>query len=600
MNNGSNIYNEFNFYDPNNMDIFNYDLEPFFSPLKTFSNEFKDFQYNETNMPVSITSSDSANIKNENNLEQIDNIVSSAQSEIKTLYYQYDFDGIINFLNVSFPFFLNRNQDVLYTLTKMKFFYLILANQKDAALNYYDQSLKLLLKETRRRNWKRKEKVFIKLINNPNILKNKNILDSNYEPFIIELVRELYNFLVEGISFDQMEGTLHNMNTASRKTSESILEGESYSIPSNGQRGMVDLDEFDQRQNTPLTQDQYDNIGNIQENQPNDQCDAEQDIQNLSQFSTKEEFSDFEEEIAEHEACHAQMEEVLPNEIHSVDSITQSNVSTLSSTISKKFNNLDQFVQFSNEQNFKPLTFNPTVLTEDKQSQANNNSLPEFDPIQDASSTFNLHKKTFLPKQKNNEISLQKKLPLLKSFKPKYTKRENIDKKILRRFKFFLKETKWNIKNSDQHFWIMFTSGNLFPPVKYHDNITEENVDFKSFNAKYMLWLFGKIGARELYEEFIKQQGKDVVAELSADYKLTSEVDMKQLENYINNLPFIFDSASLGHCNETNPTAPNPVNDTKAKSMLRRMERSRNFNDLDIGYDDFLSYRRNPFESDEE
>lgn len=152
--------------------------------------------------------------------------------------------------------------------------------------------------------------------------------------------------------------------------------------------------------------------------------------------------------------------------------------------------------------------------------------------------------------QKYNETSLCKILPMLNSFKPKYTKRENIDKKTIRKFRQFVvdqnKQKKFKIQEQvDSNFWILFVNGNLFPPIDFQDMRANERVAFKSLNSHYLLWFFSKSGVKEIYDNFINLQGPEFLQSLIKCYKITDESDKNHLQSYISNLPNIFDLSLL-------------------------------------------------------
>lgn len=169
------------------------------------------------------------------------------------------------------------------------------------------------------------------------------------------------------------------------------------------------------------------------------------------------------------------------------------------------------------------------------------NSKYIINPKLERSSNFYNCRKEYIPHIKQREL-IKNKILLIKNFNPNYTKRANIDKKILRKFKHFLKENNSkNAKNSEilqnlnlqaKQFINKFLSENLFPPVK-----VAENVEFKSFNTSYLLWLFSKGGIAELYELFVKDHGKEVLDTLISDYSLEDDkVSVEHLQNYIYNL----------------------------------------------------------------
>ena len=154
------------------------------------------------------------------------------------------------------------------------------------------------------------------------------------------------------------------------------------------------------------------------------------------------------------------------------------------------------------------------------------------------------------------EQSLFKQLPILSSFKPKYAKRETIDKKILRHFRHFIvsleKSKKLNVSgniNKDSSFYILLINGEVFPPVNIYDYTSCEKIYFKSFNSSFLLWFFSKTGIKELYSKFIDLQGNAFVQEVSCYYNI-KESERNQLANYVNNLPFIFDISLVNKITE--------------------------------------------------
>ncbi len=142
--------------------------------------------------------------------------------------------------------------------------------------------------------------------------------------------------------------------------------------------------------------------------------------------------------------------------------------------------------------------------------------------------------------QKNNNSLRKQKL---KEFQFKFTKRENVDKKIMRKFRKFLKEkSKKNNKEiidilSNSKFWIDFITENLLPPFNY----STEKKEFKSFNTTYMSWVFEHKFSFELYNIFIKLSIKSLCKHFQFIYHLNEEnQEFNQLKIYLNNLPLIF------------------------------------------------------------
>jgi len=152
----------------------------------------------------------------------------------------------------------------------------------------------------------------------------------------------------------------------------------------------------------------------------------------------------------------------------------------------------------------------------------------------------------------NNESKQKYKIPFFKDFSVKFTKRENIDKKILRKFRKFLKDkTKKNminwemlgLNNVQKKFWICFIGDNLLPPMKYVNKESNENVDFKSFNTNYMVWLLSHKGSVELYDLYLNEQYMEVLNIFIIKFALKDTEELNQLQVDIKNLAHIFHTA---------------------------------------------------------
>jgi hypothetical protein len=162
-----------------------------------------------------------------------------------------------------------------------------------------------------------------------------------------------------------------------------------------------------------------------------------------------------------------------------------------------------------------------------------------LDPKKDLSSNYNNFRKNYIPKIRKNH-TLKDLVPLLKNFNPSYTKRTNIDKRILRKFKNFI-NSKSNIEiKHNLSFWSEFSKGKLSPPFNYYDEELAVTVEFKSFNSEYLKWLFNKKSVSEFFEVFLKEKGKECIDQIIKDYQLTDSIQIEKLQNYIFNLSSVF------------------------------------------------------------
>ncbi len=138
--------------------------------------------------------------------------------------------------------------------------------------------------------------------------------------------------------------------------------------------------------------------------------------------------------------------------------------------------------------------------------------------IQDPSSNYNTYKKDNIPQHTHKKIVDN---PKLKTYNPKAVKKENIDKKVIRKFRNYLIEHAKSLDFSDNEskFWISFIKENLLPPMKYYNPLMNEKVDFKSFNSKYLTWFFSKKGAKSYYANFINDRLNEVMHDLIGSYE---------------------------------------------------------------------------------
>lgn len=134
-------------------------------------------------------------------------------------------------------------------------------------------------------------------------------------------------------------------------------------------------------------------------------------------------------------------------------------------------------------------------------------------------------------------------IPFLKFFKPKFMKRDNINKKIIRRFRRFVKfriELEQGIQNymlniandSDANIEYRFAFSNALPPFRIADQ------EFKSFNSKYLFWLFANSKLRSHFEAFAQEDAIKLSNELINYYNLEINESMIccKLIFYVENL----------------------------------------------------------------
>lgn len=218
---------------------------------------------------------------------------------------------------------------------------------------------------------------------------------------------------------------------------------------------------------------------------------------------------------------------------------------------------------------------NEGYLLDHLSNDATNLDIPYIDDYQVLSNPSNINTTTineetfisstqsklkFQVKKENNRTNIatvkpevkKVKLPFLKDFVIKFTKRENIDKAILRKFRKYIKEkSKKKLINFDEEssvFWKYFVFENLFPPMKYIEN--NEVIEFKSFNTTYMMWLLSHKGSSDLYEIFLKENYQPLYQYFIKKFNIMLPEEKDQVSFYLCNLVKIF--TSIDSIEETN------------------------------------------------
>ena len=416
--------------------------------------------------------------KSNNEHDDIDSFIYYFQNKLKSLYLNGAISEIMNVLETQFPNFFNINISFLFFVQKLKMLQMLKEGKVKEANLFYNQFLFRLLRESRPNQWKKKNKFFLLMLKKPCIYHQTNILEKYAEKFNVQLDNAIRNYI---------NGN-NNKNPVKNKNKENEI-----------------------------------NTDNIN--------DSDSDIGNES---TKDDFSDFEDEI-EWKLCDMQNLEnqennnFIINEKHYYNYI-------------KYFDNNNNTFEFNKLHNIDDTEINTS--NSNKQNNINNKRDDNISSISTTNS--NKNNKKFKSKKENiDDETLFKKLPILSSFKPKYAKRETIDKKIIRTFKQFIVDLYTNKQfdpntSKDYSFYIILINKNILPPIDFIDVRTNEKVYFKSFNSNFLLWFFSKEGIKDLYNKFIVIEGDNFINSIVKYYEIMEEEKL-QLINYVNNLPFIFD-----------------------------------------------------------
>ena len=532
------------------------------------------------------------------NANNVDDFILLFQKKLNIYYFNKDFDGIINKIEKRFPYFFNeKNYGLLYIIQKLRFFELLREGNANDAKTFYQEKLLFLLKEVKKQNWEAKNKFFNKLMKKPSlVLKQGDLQKKYYDNFTYELDKSIRNFLaVDENNENQSKNDYFSSNNINYSSS---LDFDNLKININTKKYYKSKE---------IINDKETNDDDEKNGENSDEKNGELDIEN---WSTQEEFSDFEEEIQQ--KCtenleNKKLEENDGNHINTNPFSTENEILgvindpvgnhnhfmrdlSISSSFSKSHKNSDDiFNNFSPEDENIENDFiidtssknNKNIINEKSNYSNNiynnqnfNNDNNREISTQTKSSKSKINKKSQKSsnkkaKNKNEEIIFNQ-LPFLNSFKPKYIKRETIDKKIIRTFKNYVvkeyKEHRLELNNvtMDHDFFINFINGNLLPPIDFYDATTGEYIKFNSFNCSYLLWFFSKKGVKEIYGNFINEKGKDFINSLSDYYEISSE-EKTQLNNYIFNFPFIFDISLVN----------NITQGTKVTHMYRTVDKNK-------------------------
>lgn len=122
----------------------------------------------------------------------------------------------------------------------------------------------------------------------------------------------------------------------------------------------------------------------------------------------------------------------------------------------------------------------------------------------------------------------------LNEYKFKYLKRENVDKKILKFVRKYIKSNPSYFKND---FLYEFSSNNYNPPF----TSTKRNVIFKSLNFSYLKWLMSKDEIYQIILEIMELRFDSLLESLVNTYKITDDsTDKKLLYKYLKDYIHIY------------------------------------------------------------
>ena len=549
-------------------------------------------------------------------IDNVDNFIIYFQKKLSSFYFKKDFDSIVSQIENKFPFFFNeKNTELIYMIEKLKFFKLLGENKIDEAKQFYNERLLILIKEVKKQNWENKSKFFILLLKKPNLIgKQDEFLKKYYDKFTFELDKAIRIFLNEENEVNQDNDFLSSSNNINILSSSSIEIKNIPKININNENKLEKLNKnkiiFNGKEKDDKNKDRNNN------NEENDELD-------FDNISTKEEFSDFEDELQ------PKMCDENEQELNIDNSKENKNIINMNNALINEDNDNTEEMDLDPVNNNNPFFMNVSMSSFSKSHKSsyeienNQQNEEENDCIIDTSSkknqnflqeklkennydnynTYNenisirtnsktlkdkeIKKKTNKKTKNKDQEIIFNQLPFLNSFKPKYIKRETIDKKIIRTFKNYVvkenKEKRLEIdsSNMDQNFFINLVNGNLLPPIDFYDEVSGEYIKFNSFNCNYLLWFFSKKGVKDIYIQFINEKGKEFINNISEYYEISAE-EKNQLNSYIINYPFIFDISIVN--NITQGTAISHIYRTVDKNKKIQKNRKNNKNKLKIKF----------------
>lgn len=238
------------------------------------------------------------------------------------------------------------------------------------------------------------------------------------------------------------------------------------------------------------------------------------------------------------------------NELYNSNSINNSNNNYCYNY--ESFDNVKS-ISFTNENNNNNSNSNNYLFSgkKSRRSFKNNNN-------NNSTNNYSNYNRDSINNSKSNNINLnnnnESRKKKIKEFHFREIKRENVDKKIIRKFKKFLKGENHNVKNpelihylNNSEFWSDFINKKLMPPFHYE----KEKKTFKSFNTLYLQWFFEHKFAKELYDIFLNYRFSSLILMLKDCYFLSEgNEDLTLLKVYVKTLPEIYGENKNSNNNE--------------------------------------------------
>ena len=411
--------------------------------------------------------------------------------QVYQMIYEHKFEELINLIKVNYPSFANNNQNILYILMKFNFIKIILY-QHDfyTAKNFYLNNLQLMMKKIygeKSNSFYKKNFKYQNFLNLINTSQSKYLYIQNHFKFENHLDKfmNLVEKKIEKIQRRERNPVIFNITKSKNLQNKEINETNSLNNINNNGKILFKTEHVN------ILIYNSENMSEIEDELFKLNLeDRKKNIFNVKNSTINKNEINIDNIITRNE--------IEPNIIEDMNNYEEFNITDMANSNTSSYNELN-----SNKINSKKF--------EEKR---------EISPIN---------------KQK---FSLNNKI-----------RRVNLCKKIVRKFKKYLKK---NIKEINHSFWTSFCRENYLPPFK------KEEVEFKSFSQIYLNWLFSHQGGIELYNQFIRKNGEEELNKIYSNYGVKDSEDKITIKNFFINFATFFANLKI---NELRNNSNNLDND---------------------------------------